>query len=152
MFNLIVTIVSISLIVVVAIATVYYGGDSYSEGKIEAEAARYRNEAAQISGAVKLYVAQGNMTGESFTLQELVDDKWLKSIPEGWEPGDNKIKRVLSADDEKSEHICYVANKQGGFEFPVTEDDVVAYSLNEEFGIPNCSKEGLDNAVPCCIE
>lgn len=152
MFNLIIVIISIALIVITAIATVYYGGDSYSEGKIDAEAARYRNEAAQISGAVRMYTATGNMTGENFTLQDLVDEKWLRTIPEGWEPGDNKIKRVLDPGDIKSEHICFVANNQAGFTFLSTDTDVVEYSSNPDLAIPKCEKEGLSSAVPCCIE
>ncbi len=152
MNNLIIVLISIALAVTLATATFFYGGSSYTDNKIEAEATKLRNEAAQISGAIRFYTSKGNMTGEDFTLQDLVDEKYLSAVPDGWLPGDNIIKRTLSKDDIKSEHVCIVANKQAGFVFSSAEPDVVPYSEDDQIGIPSCEKENLNLLVPCCVE
>lgn len=152
MLNIILVIIAIALIGALVITSIWYGGESYSEGKIAAEATRYRTEAQQIAGAVTLYKAQGNEISDAFRLQDLVDLEYLKALPEDWEPGDNKIMRVLPSGNIESENICYVANEQSGFSFSSSEEDVKPYSQNIDKAIPYCNKDDLNRNVPCCIE
>ena len=159
MFNLIISIIAIALVVVLAVASLYYGGESFSKGRIETEAARYRNEATQIAGAATMFKARGNSIDSNFTLQVLLDDNFLRELPSGWEPGTGIVKHVLDSAEPGSESICYTANKQSGFIFDGSDagadtvaDEVVDYTEDANFAIPLCEKAGLDPMVPCCID
>ena len=55
MFSLIITVISIALISLIALATLYFGGDSFNEGSAKAAAATVVNQASQISGANTLH-------------------------------------------------------------------------------------------------
>lgn len=57
MFSLIITIVSIALVVALVAATMYYGGDTLTQGRNSADAAAFVTGAQQISGAVQLHRA-----------------------------------------------------------------------------------------------
>lgn len=50
MFSLIITIISIALVAALALATLYYGGASFSRGKEGREAARLINEGPKAHG------------------------------------------------------------------------------------------------------
>lgn len=152
MFNLVVTIIAVALVVIITATAVFYGGGAMSDGVVDAEAAKYRNEAAQIAGAVRLYRAQGNEIVSGFKLETLVEKNYLGSLPEGWNPGSDIImKAIPDTADGAAEEICYTANKQSNFEFDSTEDSVVAYSQDTTKGIPLCDKPNLETLVPCCI-
>lgn len=150
MSSLVISIIGIVLVVALAAAGFYYLGPTSKEQKVEAEAAKLRNEATQIAAAVKLFNAEGNTFGPDFRVEDLVDMGYLKQLPENWEPGEDKIMHVLD-DPEKAERVCFVANRQAGYTFDAADVDVVPYSEDELLGIPNCSKDGLDPMVPCCI-
>jgi hypothetical protein len=55
MFNLIVAVISIALIAAMAVASIYYGGDSFGRSSARAEAATLINQAQQIAGAATLF-------------------------------------------------------------------------------------------------
>jgi hypothetical protein len=57
MFNLIISIIAIALVVVLAGASLYYGGDAFNKGSEEAKASTYINQAQQIQAAATLYKA-----------------------------------------------------------------------------------------------
>lgn len=149
MVSIIISIISIALVVALASAGMYFFGSDVAGQKIEAEAAKLRNEATQIAAAVKLYRGEGNEFGSSFQLQTLVDLGYLSSLPNDWEPGDDQIMYVLE-DEEKAEVVCFVANRQSGYTFDVGEEDVIAFSGDDTMGIPLCSKADLGALVPCC--
>lgn len=151
MLTVIIVIVSLLLVVAAVSATMYYGGDGFNDNKVKSMAAKYRNEAQQIGSAVTMYKADGKVIDESFTLQKLVDGKYLTSIPEAWEPGSNKITRTMSPDDPSSEHICLYSNEQAGFTYSSSEPQVQPYSSDPNKGIPQCDKTNLDPNVPCCV-
>lgn len=150
MFNLITVIIAIALVIVVTAVGVYYGGSIVGDQSTKAQATQYRNEAVQIASAVTLYKAKGNSITSDFTLQTLVDEKLLKSLPEGWEPGQDSIIKPLDENDPAAEGICLMANEQAGFNFLGSETDVTPYSKDSSKGIPKCSKANLPNTVPCC--
>lgn len=54
MFSLIIAIISIALVAVLALATVYYGGSAFNQGATKAAASRLINEGQQISSGVKM--------------------------------------------------------------------------------------------------
>jgi len=151
MFNLILVIIAIALVIAMTYTSVFHGGSTMTDNVIQAEAAKYRNEASQISGAVRLYKVQGNEITESFSLQNLVDLGYMKSLPDGWEPGSNIIMRPLDASDGRSEEICFEANSQAQFTFLATDTEVQTYTLDETYAIPQCNKTDLDSLVPCCV-
>lgn len=153
MFNLVTVIIAVALIAIVAITGYYYGGDAMNNGTVAAEAARYRNEAAQIATAVVLYRAKGNVIGEGFTLETLVNGGYLSNLPMDWEPGTDIIMKTLDQNNTSSEEICYTANKQASYIFssPELDPGLQTYSLNTNYGIPFCDKSGLSQQVPCCV-
>jgi len=57
MFSLIITIISIALVAALALATLYYGGDAFNQGRAGAEASRIINEGQQVAGGVSLAAA-----------------------------------------------------------------------------------------------
>jgi hypothetical protein len=78
MFNLIITIISIALIVVTAVATLYYGGDNFNRGSAEAKAATLINQAQQIQGAATLFRAsEGGVPSDVTSLE----GGYLSSVP-----------------------------------------------------------------------
>lgn len=149
MFNIIVAIIAMVLVAALTVAGFYHMGGNVSEQKIEADAAKLRNEASQIAGAVKLYRGEGNEFGADFRLSTLVEMGYLKTLPADWEPGEDQIIHVLQ-DEEKAESVCFTANKQAGYLFDANDDSVIQYSHDSSFAIPLCNKSGLDPMVPCC--
>lgn len=151
MFSVVIVLVSLVLVIATVGAVMYYGGGGFNDNKVKSDAAKYRNEAQQIGGAVTMFKADGNVIDESFTLQALVDGDYLSHIPEAWEPGSNRITRTLSKDDESSEHVCHYSNEQAGYKFSSSDSQVEPYSREPSKGIPHCDKENLDPNVPCCV-
>lgn len=94
MFSLIITIISIALVAALAVASVYYGGQAFSQGTAKANASTLVSQAQQIAGANTLYandhngsfVAAGAVTGSALTPDylssapvakaDLVDAQW----------------------------------------------------------------------------
>jgi len=115
MFSLIIVVISIALIAALALATIYFGGHTFLEGKPEAEAARYINEGQQISGAIRLYQAEhhGELPGN---LEADLVGRYLKDMPEAgtnWDIAtDAIIKSVANAD------TCETVNKRAGWTNP----------------------------------
>ena len=90
MFNLIISIIAIALVVALAGASLYYGGDAFSEGNAKAKASAFVNQAQQIQAAATLYKTQEG--GEAADIQGLIDRKYMASKPvtavpttAGWE-------------------------------------------------------------------
>ncbi|MFK4132128.1 hypothetical protein ACI2KR_07495 [Pseudomonas luteola] len=85
MFALIISIIAIALVVALAGATLYYGGDAFSKGSARSTAAALVNQGQQISGAWTLYKADhgGSVpTGTSDAqLSALVSGQYLAAVP-----------------------------------------------------------------------
>ncbi len=79
MFSLIITIISIALVAALALATLYYGGSSWTRGNAASNAATVTNQGQQIRGAMELYYADHSAYPAS--LQDLVTGDYLKTIP-----------------------------------------------------------------------
>ena len=81
MFSLIITIISIALVAALAVATIYYGGESFKNNGVKAAAARVVNGGSQINGAVEAFKATTGTVPSS--LDDLVTSKFLSVIPAG---------------------------------------------------------------------
>jgi hypothetical protein len=55
MFSLIISIIAIALVIVLAGASLYYGGDAFNKGTAKGEAAKLVNEAQQLQAAYTMY-------------------------------------------------------------------------------------------------
>lgn len=115
MFSLIIAVISIALVALLAVATFFYGGDSFLRANAEAEAARYINESQQISAAIRVFQADNNGTLPGDIEGDLVG-YYLKNLPkagEDWNIADNAIiKSVINAD------VCEQVNKKAGWTNP----------------------------------
>lgn len=115
MFSLIITIISIGLVAVLALATLYYGGESFMKGHREADNARIIQEGAQISGAFELYKTDNNGDLPAGTAaqiqQQLLDKGYLKSWPGAkWDlKTDYAVREVASVEQ------CVALNKKMGY-------------------------------------
>lgn len=126
MFSLIITIISIALVAALALATVYYGGASWTHGQAAAEAARLLNEASQVRGAVAVYRAnEGTAPADVATL---VSAEYLKTALPGWTFVDGALVQAASSED-----ACLVANQKLG--------------INT---VPSCSDPAYSGKLVCC--
>jgi hypothetical protein len=127
MFALIITLVSIALVAVLAIATIWYGGGTFTKGGAKAKAARVMNDGAQITGAIEAYKAQ---TGEVPTsIDALITAKFLAVVPKGdWSMGNDYI---VAANLEEQQ--CIETNTNLGIT-----------------GIPACDAPEVQGVTACC--
>lgn len=119
MVNLIITLISIALIAVVAVAALYNGGDSFRQGSANASAAQLVNAGQQISAANILYA---NNNGGRFAenLSDLTtDNAYLSSaprVPAGFEINPTIAGNVITITAENGNaEVCQAVNRQGGY-------------------------------------
>lgn len=123
MFSLIITIISIALVIVLAAATLYYGGNPFEQAAQRADSARILQEANQIAGALELYKADngGFPTGTPTEIANaLVDGRYLSQFPnpEKWSFTTNYVVHSI-ADEEQ----CIAINEKLGITYVPTCDD-----------------------------
>lgn len=127
MFSLIITVISLSLVAIIAVATLYYGGAAFTQGHVEARAAKLLNEAQQIQGAATLFQQDRGVLPTDFA--DLVS-LYLTTVPDsGWMASPTEA----SVQVEGSE-ICLAFNAKLGVE-----------------GIPSCSAV-TDTRLPVCCQ
>ena len=83
MFSLIITIISVALVAALALATLYYGGAAFNQGRADAEASKIINQGQQVLAAADLYYANH---GTWPTVAKMVEDGYLKSAPQAQAP------------------------------------------------------------------
>jgi hypothetical protein len=134
MFSFVITIISIALVVVLAAATLYYGGTPFEKASERADIARVLQEANQISGALELYKAD-NGSFPSGTPTEiaaaLVEKKYLTEFPnpEKWSFTNDYIVQPIA-----SESQCLAINAKLGVDT-----------------VPSCSDPAFANKSVCCM-
>ena len=126
MVNLIITLISIALIAIVAVAALYNGGDAFRQGSANASAAQLVNAGQQISAANILY-ANDNSGTYATTLTELTTDgAYLSSeprVPNGFEIQEDITGNVITVvSATQATEICDAVNKQGGYELATYDD------------------------------
>jgi len=78
LFNLIISIIALCLVIILATASLYFGGNAFSEGKAKSDAAEIVNQIQQIQAAATLFKSdQGQVPNK---IGELYGD-YLTSIP-----------------------------------------------------------------------
>jgi hypothetical protein len=78
MFSLIITIISIALVTALAVATLYYGGNSFTQAGSSAQASTVINQAQQLMGAMEMFrIQQGRWPN---SLAEL-SPQYLRTLP-----------------------------------------------------------------------
>ncbi|MND11541.1 hypothetical protein D3C87_351860 [compost metagenome] len=137
MFNLIISIIAIALVVVLAGASLYYGGDAFNKGSEEARASTFINQAQQIQAAATLFKASN---GAVPTMTDLKDG-YLAGEPKLAAGKDTEVwgvdttskavfvKQAIaqSTADGITKGICDTINKNGsGVVFCVKAADVAA--------------------------
>ncbi|MDU8351278.1 hypothetical protein RYA05_05115 [Pseudomonas syringae pv. actinidiae] len=143
MFALIVALIAILLAIGLTGAMIYYGGDAATSAGSKAAAATYRNEAAQIAGAITAYRAEGNSVTAEFKLTDLVPN-YLKQLPQiGWNINSNRIYI-----DGINENVCVAANDSAGFTYNKGDSGTITSESGR--GIPICTDD-LNATVPCCM-
>ncbi len=80
MFSLLVTVLSIALVALLALATLYYVSDIFSDRSLKANAATVRLQGQQIAAAFDMYRANHGTWPQ--TLQDLIDGDYLKREPQ----------------------------------------------------------------------
>ncbi|WP_019583807.1 hypothetical protein [Thioalkalivibrio sp. ALE16] len=123
MFNLIIVIISISLVAALAIATLFYGGSVFSNESANAESSRILNEANQIVSAVNLRSIRDKSPIEN--LEEDLIPRYIQVIPEGWDI-DVEEGSVSLDGSLVSIKACELVNERQGAtrdEFGIAEED-----------------------------
>jgi hypothetical protein len=145
MFSVIITVISIALVAALTLATVYFGGDTFLQGKPEAEAARYINEGQQVSAAIRLYQAenQGQLPGD---LNADLVGHYLKDMPEAganWDiASDAIVKAVANAE------TCETVNKRAGWVNPNWIEGSDAVGKHEPVACDDAALQG--EIYYCC--
>lgn len=146
MFAIIISLISVLLVLLITAACLYYGGDVATRAGAKASAAKYRNEAAQIAGAITAYKSDGNSINESFQLTKLVPN-YLQVVPNiAWNIDANRI--FIDGIDES---VCVMANDTAGFHFIPDGSLYIASKFDPRAGVPTCNNPALSIIVPCCI-
>jgi len=128
MFSLIITVIAIVLIAGLVVASLYFGGTQFTQGTAKANAARYLNEANQISAAAILYQSDHGGTSPT-TLADLGDGYYLKDLPTGdWTFEDGFVTRSGLKENE-----CLLANESLGYDY-----------------VPECGSADHLPDIPCC--
>ncbi len=117
MFSLIISIIAIALVVILAGASLYYGGDAFNKGGAKGQAAQFANESQQLSAAVTMFKSDNGGSAPTDATAELVAGTvsngmvpYLKSIPPKWTVEDNGSAASKSV---ASKEVCNAMLTQG---------------------------------------
>ncbi len=80
MFSLIITVISIALVAVLAVASIYYGGSAMSQGTAKANASTLVNHGQQLNGANAMYKNDNGGTDVA-SVAGLVTGNYLSAEP-----------------------------------------------------------------------
>ena len=135
MFSLVTVAIAIVLVVLLALATLYYGGHSFSSAGIGALVDRLVNEGGQIKAAAVLYQADNGSTATD--LSQLKSKQYLREVPPNWSIDG-------SVNGSTSGQVAYTL--QSG---PNAQELCVRFNAKYGItGIPSCSN--LTGNVPVC--
>lgn len=172
MFSLIITIIAVVLVIVLAGAALYYGGDAFNDGTTRAEVARYKNEASQIAGALVAYQVEmkgfvdhpNDTSGNNeFGWEDLVVGGYLKQLPSSYDDDSSgELQMPWGVRDQLiilpgvPDDVCLEANRLEGV--PTDEAGLSTWptvlgassAVGDGF-VPTCT-ESLDPSIPCCFD
>lgn len=129
MFSLIISIISVGLVITLALATLYYGGDAVLASGPRAKATQLTSEAEQLRLAIQMFlVDEGRLPTN---LAELTaDGKYLQNAPDRW-ASTSQFFTKSTYDVEKD--TCLIFNTSRGIPF-----------------VPECTDEVYRNTTVCC--
>lgn len=145
MFNLIITIISIGLIAALALASIYYGGDAFSQGSAKAAASTVVSQAQQISAANVLF--KSATSGANATSVGDLNPDYLASIPvlpaevssTPLTLNDGSVVGVF--DGAAAAAVCNAINEQVGLDPVDTLTEVAA--VTAQYGCYTDSSDGI---------
>ena len=132
MFSLIITLVSISLVAALSLATVYFGGSAVTEYGRGAHATRLLNEASQLEIAMQLYRADHEGAAPSSLASLTEDNKYLKGLAPTWI---DNLSYVTTQGTDIPDDVCLEFNNRKGIPY-----------------IPSCTDPSYLQTVICCID
>jgi hypothetical protein len=117
MFQLIVVVLGIALVALLALASIFWGGEAFTEGSARAAYAQNVNSAAQIEAAMQLYHqdhARFSTKQDMALLEELYSMKYLKEIPIGdWKVQPGSLYKPIEI---QSVDNCKIMNRVAGYD------------------------------------
>jgi len=132
MFSLIITIVCVVLVALLALATIYYGGDLAFGGQQRATTTKVLQEGNQVVGALELYKADTGSfpTGTSEEIKQLlVNNNYLKQMPAGeW-----TFRNDYAVRTDLTESACLTLNRKMGIN-----------------SVPVCTDPAFEGRTVCC--
>jgi len=157
MFNLIVAVISIALIAAMAAASIFYGGEAFSQSTAQAQASTLVNNGQQISGAQQLHMID-NSGNRANAVATLISGNYLQAIPtppssavdtdDAWELADSGKLAYINLIDANAPVICASVGEQGGTTSGAvvsaaapTAAELIAANENAQFG---CLNQGSD--------
>lgn len=112
MFSLIITIISIALVAVLALASIYYGGAAVGQGSDSARASQLINEGQQLQGLAAMSTAQGNTVT---AVGDLVTTGHLsQAIPVWAVDGAAFVREAAVGDETLTAAACALVNERSG--------------------------------------
>jgi len=150
MFSLIITIISIALVAALAITAIYYMGDTTDNAGAESKAAEVMNSAAQLQGAITYYKNE-NVGTSPAAMQDLVDQGYLRSIPNGeWSFSDGSIDSAITIKNaDQCELVNVKSTGKGDAGYGGTTDADSSGYLDP----PACADvNGGGGPVVCCVD
>lgn len=140
MFSLIITIVSIALVVLLAIATIYFGGPAVNKSASIAQATESINQGNQVLAAMDLHKVDHGHYPDN--IQQLVDRGYLKQIPSLILSSHEEFLKQASASSSNSQWEIPVArlpvawtSAQGGSNFEIEVCKAVNFKARKYDGI-----------------
>lgn len=126
MFALILTILSITLVAALVIATVSYGGEAMQKNQTKVAVTTVLNEGQQLQASFALYRAEKSKN--AISIAELSANKYLKSVPPNWDVAEGFAFRA-----ETEQNVCLESNKKRGLNL-----------------VPECSDTAYAGRAVCC--
>lgn len=149
MFSLIITIISIALVALLAVATLWYGGDAFQQGSSRAQAATLVNQAQQVASAAALFEAtEGtrpaytDIAGGTAYLKTDPVPPVAVDTPQGWSLDDaataagSGVEAVVLKATDISDEVCSELNDKGNSVDDATAPTLGAYGCFKVAGTP----------------
>ncbi len=131
MFSLVLVFLAIVLAAAVAYAALFYAGTVGATGQASAEASALLGQSAQIVTASTAY-ANEHYGAKPSTLDSLVSERYLSSVPPGWQEPQGDVS-PLTSKEITSARACELFNARQNIT-----------------GIPHCDAVGELSRPVCC--
>lgn len=129
MFSLIIGVVTVALVAVILLATMYYGGSAFYTAGPKAKAAQLTTEAEQLRTAIQMFLVDNGKLPSK--LEDLTaEGKYLRNTPENWK---STSQFFTNESYQVEKDTCLIFNQQRGVPF-----------------VPECTDEVYRNVTVCC--